>query len=128
MRLHTQFYHGISNRSDMTDLGRRLHFDTHRALDMTKIAIVLQEAVDAGRMHPRKAELYHAQASTLLAQLSSDMGHQDPGWQAGVGERSCRTCANNGDDCTADGGAGPCIQGRANVLRSWAPIATAEGS
>lgn len=74
--------HGFGDRSDTTDLGRSLHMDACRALDMTSLVIMLDKAVEAGRLHPRKAELYYEQAASLLAQLTSDMLLQDPGWQA----------------------------------------------
>jgi hypothetical protein len=80
--LHSTFQHGFGSRSDMTDLGRQLHMEVHRALDQTRLHIALQKAVDNGRLHRRKAELYLTQAAALLAQLTSDMSLQDPGWQA----------------------------------------------
>lgn len=81
-KLHMPFYHGFGERSDMTNLGRNLHLDTCCALDMIRFAIALEKAVEAGRLHPRKAELYYSQAGALLAQVTSDMALQDPGWQA----------------------------------------------
>lgn len=81
-QLHTMHVPGFGGRSDTTDLGRQLQMDACRAINMISLKILLQKAVDEGRLHPRKAELYDMQAGALLAQLTSDMLLQDPGWQA----------------------------------------------
>lgn len=50
---------------------RSFQYDICTALDMTKFHIALQRLVDYG-FHPRLAELYAMQASTLLAQVLSE--------------------------------------------------------
>ena len=56
----------------LDDLYRRFNFELCRAIDMTKLSCVLGEMVERGWMDGRLAELFHLQASTLLAQLTSE--------------------------------------------------------
>lgn len=78
-RIHTQYHHP-ARFHDTTCIGRepddtyrRLHYDLHQALDMTRMGIVLQKAVEAGMLNKRMAELYHTQAGSLLAVMASDL-------------------------------------------------------
>ena len=54
------------------DQYREFRFDLCRAIDMTKVSIVLGKMVEAGVLDKRMAELFHGQASTLLALMVSE--------------------------------------------------------
>jgi hypothetical protein len=49
------------------DAHRQFNFDLCRALDMTKMGIVLGKMSEIGWLDAREAELLHLQASSLLA-------------------------------------------------------------
>lgn len=72
-------FHHSAFGPDVIRLGRtrddqymRFHSDLCRALDMTKMSIVLSQMVEAGCLDKRMAELFHMQAGTLLALLTSE--------------------------------------------------------
>lgn len=60
-----------SNRA-LDDTFRAFHFELCRALDMTRMSIALAKMVEAGWLDKRMAELFHQQASTLLALMVSE--------------------------------------------------------
>lgn len=53
------------------DTHRKINFELCRALDMTKMGIVLDAMVEAG-VNKQLAEIYRANASTLLALLRTE--------------------------------------------------------
>lgn len=53
----------------LDDEFRRNNFDLCRAIDATKLAVVLQNMVSTGWLDRRDAELFFEQASVLRAQL-----------------------------------------------------------
>lgn len=78
-RIHTQYHHPARfhdttcMRREPDDTYSGLHFDLCQALNMTRMSIVLQKAVDAEMLNKRMAELYHMQAGSLLAVMASDL-------------------------------------------------------
>lgn len=78
-RMHTQFHHPARfhdttcMRREPDDTYSGLHYDVCQALNMTRMSIVLQKAVDAGMLNKQMAELYHMQAGSLLAIIASDL-------------------------------------------------------
>lgn len=51
---------------------RRFNYELCEAIDTLKLGIVLDRMVEAGKLHPRLAELYRGQAGCLLALLRSE--------------------------------------------------------
>lgn len=51
---------------------RRFNYQICTALDMTKLGIVLESMVAAGRMHPTVAKTFKVQASALLAAIRTE--------------------------------------------------------
>lgn len=74
--LHFTFVHGRYRKEDkwngdQSNNSRRFQYDICDALNMTKLSVTRGKLVSIG-MDPRIAELYHMQASALLAQLTSE--------------------------------------------------------
>lgn len=80
-RCNFQFVHA-GGQPEVTCLGKPLHdahrsnnFELCRAIDMTKLTIVLQRMVDEGWLNKRDAELFDMQAGVLRAQLCTANNH-----------------------------------------------------
>jgi hypothetical protein len=78
MAFHTTFQHPAFSPECITigrardDHYKRFNFDLCRALDMTKLGIVLDQMVETGAIDKRMAELFHLQAGSLLALMLSE--------------------------------------------------------
>ena len=72
-RPHFAFHHPALSPDTVTvgrepdETYRRNNFDLCRAVDMTKVSIVLSRMAEQGWLDKREAELLHTQASSLLA-------------------------------------------------------------
>ena len=72
----TDVEHGPISTGDMAEnqggLHRRHNYDLCRAVDITKLGVVLDEMVSKRGLSPELASVYLAQADSLLAALRSE--------------------------------------------------------
>ena len=61
-----------SSGHPVDDQHRRYNFDICRAIDMTKLGIVLDKMVEDGWMDSGMAKIYETQASALLAAIRAE--------------------------------------------------------
>jgi hypothetical protein len=54
------------------ELHAQRHFDLCRAVDMTSLAVVLEQMVKTAHISQRQADAFHAQAGGLLATMLSE--------------------------------------------------------
>lgn len=96
----------VTMNREPDDTYRRFNFDLCRALDMTKMSIVLGRMAEQGWLDVREVELFHMQAAALLAQLTTanNRAFAAQGTEAG-------TAATAQTDAVHDGPvAKPCAQ------------------
>jgi hypothetical protein len=77
-RPHFTFQHD-AYRPDTVKLGkqrddqyRQFHYDLCQGINMTRVSIALGQMVEAGVLDKRMAELFHMQAASLLALMTSE--------------------------------------------------------